>query len=80
MAQTPVTLNNLKGQSSVSELSHMQVIHICAAQQFTRFQLARSHLAVPQRQLGFLFVKILSTANKTKKMHGYVTHPNQHAK
>ena len=33
----------------------MQVIYICTAQQFTRFQLARPRRAVPQRQLGFLF-------------------------
>jgi len=33
----------------------MQFIYICAAQQFTRFQLARPRRAVPQWQLGFLF-------------------------
>ena len=32
----------------------MQVVYICAAQQFTRFQLARLHPAVPQQHLGFL--------------------------
>ena len=35
----------------------MQVIYICTAQQFTRFQLARPRRAVPQRQLGFLLVQ-----------------------
>ena len=32
-----------------------QVVYICAAQQFTRFLLARPRRAVPQRQLGFLW-------------------------
>jgi len=49
----PVTLNKLEGHSSFRAFQ-VQVIYICAAQQFTRFQLARPRRAVSQRQLGFL--------------------------
>ena len=59
MAQTPVTLNDLEGFSFSFRAIQMQVIYICTAEQFTRFQLARSRRAVPQRQLGFLLIKVL---------------------
>ena len=50
----PVTLNELEGHSSVSGLFKCKSSTF--VQQFTKIQLARSHRAVPQRQLGFLFV------------------------
>jgi len=54
MAQTPVTLNDLEGHSSVSELFKCKSSTF--VQLFTRCQLACPCRAVPQRQLGFLLV------------------------
>jgi len=47
-----MTLNDLEGHSSVSELFKCKSTFM---QHFTRIQLARPRRAVPQRQLGFLF-------------------------